>query len=561
MTVLPREQLLHHLHQLGIRLRADQGQLAIQAPKGVLTPALRDALASHKAWLLATLAPGDVTPVGAVPPDDPATAAGPANRIRQRLLALPGVLRVDVEQVDAQRGRDDAWQALVHVDPPASGCTDTTDAPAAEQQRLARRWSALLSQGEALTAQLRQTHAADLLEHGHVCAGLDRLAVLAMVLALARLGAFRAPADPITAENIVPAAGLRPRQTVIIRQWLRALAQAGHLQWREGAHHLAAPLDLPALQQAFDRLQADIASTAPYAPFIEHIKTCAARQLELLRGTEDPFALLFPGGSFDVALAHYRDTPVVRINNAVLAALARAALASSAGNGPPTVLELGAGCGATTEAVLAALRDQPVRYVFTDVGEFFLRRAAQRWRTAQGEPLACQLLDLARSPLLQGIASQSVDLIVAVNVVHNASHVDEALRRLRSALKPGGLLLLSEQTENSPLNQINFAHFDSFGHYQDRRLEIDSPLMPAAAWMQAFDAAGYARCAAVPAMAPDGPDVGRQRLLLAEAPAVQHRWRPERWMAQANAAVRDPGLTLHISVSAMPAQPIPGNAR
>jgi SAM-dependent methyltransferase len=555
MTVLTREQLLHQLHQLGVRLQADQGQLAIQAPKGALTPALRESLAVHKAWLLATLSAGGVAPGDAASLGQPEVAAGPADRIRQRLLALPGVLEVDVQQGP---GPDSAWQVRVQVDPPATGCTDTTEPSAAEQQRLARRWSALLWQGETLAARLRQARTADLQEHANACAALDRLAVLAMALTLARLGAFSVSASSLTAENIVQAAGLRPQQTVIIRQWLRVLAQAGHLQWRDGAHHLAAPLDLPALQQAFDRLQAEIASAAPYAPFVEHIKTCAARQLEMLRGTEDPFALLFPGGSFDVALAHYRDTPVVCINNAVLAALARAALGPAAGDAPPTVLELGAGCGATTEAVLAAMHDQPVRYVFTDVGEFFLRRAAQHLRTAQGEPLACQLLDLARSPLLQGIASQSVDLIVAVNVVHNASHIEEALRRLRSALKPGGLLLLSEQTENSPLNQINFAHFDSFGHYQDRRLEIDSPLMPAAAWMQAFDAAGYARCAAVPATAPEGPDVGRQRVLLAEAPAVQHRWRPERWMALAQAAVRDLDLPLHLDVSEAPIRPVTG---
>jgi SAM-dependent methyltransferase len=477
------EELLLQLHQLGIRLRAQAGQLVIQAPKGALTPTLRDALAAHKPRLLATLAPQ----AHAVPDD-----------------AAPGAMPAPVQS---------------HL--PATAGMDTGEWTADQQRLLTDRWSGLLAQGEALVAQLRQDHAAELQEHDGVCADLNRLSVLAMLLALARLGTFSPPGAGITAQRVVQAAGLAPRQVVVIRQWLRTLADTGHLQSRDGRYFPGPALDLPAVQQAFDRLQTEIRTTAPYAPFVEHIKTCAARQADLLRGIEDPFTLLFPGGSFDVALAHYRDTPVVRLNNRVLAALACSALDQRLDPEPATVLELGAGCGATTEAVFSALHDHIVRYVFTDVGDFFLRRAAQQLRPAPSVSLAFQRFDLAQGPLQQGIAEQSVDLIVAVNVVHNARHVEQALRQLRPALKPGGLLLLSEQTENSPLNQVNFAHFESFGHYQDQRLRLDSPLMPAADWMQAFAAAGFTRCAAVPAAPPAGPDVGRQRVLLAEAPPTR----------------------------------------
>ncbi|UNB78587.1 hypothetical protein MJK72_18900 [Klebsiella pneumoniae] len=41
------------------------------------------------------------------------------------------------------------------------------------------------------------------------------------------------------------------------------------------------------------------------------------------------------------------------------------------------------------------------------------------------------------------------DLIVAVNVLHDASHVVQTLRRLKLLLKAGGRLLIAEATERN----------------------------------------------------------------------------------------------------------------
>ena len=52
----PLDALLADLGARGVTLAAEDGQLKVQAPKGALTPALRDALAAHKPALLARLA-------------------------------------------------------------------------------------------------------------------------------------------------------------------------------------------------------------------------------------------------------------------------------------------------------------------------------------------------------------------------------------------------------------------------------------------------------------------------------------------------------------------------
>ena len=48
-------ELLARLHSLGVKIRAAGGELKLSAPKGVMTPELREELAAHKEEILAVL--------------------------------------------------------------------------------------------------------------------------------------------------------------------------------------------------------------------------------------------------------------------------------------------------------------------------------------------------------------------------------------------------------------------------------------------------------------------------------------------------------------------------
>lgn len=543
MSVISKEQLLLELHRLGVQLRSDGEQLFIQAPRGTVTADLREALKEHKESLLAALCPVAAAPNQArdqVPqPDDIAA------HLRQRLQALPGMLRVDVEAV-AQDAN--GWLARVTLDPEATGCTTRTHMGTQDEAHLDRRWRQLVSAGHALAARLREEHSALLHEHARVCDALNRLSTVSMALTLCARGRFQEAETPETAPSIVKDLGLRPRQLTIISQWLETMERAGYVRAHASGYLRTDALDACELQREIQVLHSSITSDGAYAPFVDHIKACALAQSDLLSGSKDPFELLFPQGSFDVAYAHYRDNPVVRINNHLLAQLSAIVIDSRRGSSVPKVLELGAGSGATTEAVLERLHGREAHYLFTDIGEFFLRRAAQKFGHSQAPRLSCHLLDLASSPFLQGFEPQSVDLLIAVNVVHNAVHIEQTLAQLRRLMAPGGVLLLSEQTENSPLNQINFAHFESFGHYRDRRVRRNSPLMSADEWHQAFDASGFVRFASFPADPVPEPDPGRQRVMVAEAPSCRHRFDAESWLGVARQSVRDLDASVTFSI-------------
>ncbi|EPM92827.1 yersiniabactin polyketide/non-ribosomal peptide synthetase, partial [Pseudomonas syringae pv. actinidiae ICMP 18804] len=61
--------------------------------------------------------------------------------------------------------------------------------------------------------------------------------------------------------------------------------------------------------------------------------------------------------------------------------------------------------------------------------------------------LTCSMLDVNQPVDFSQHPAQGYDLVVAVNVMHDAAHVTRSLKRLHRLLRSGGHLLLLEATE------------------------------------------------------------------------------------------------------------------
>ncbi|MFC0104864.1 non-ribosomal peptide synthetase [Kibdelosporangium aridum] len=164
---------------------------------------------------------------------------------------------------------------------------------------------------------------------------------------------------------------------------------------------------------------------------IDYLEAHALRFGELMRAELDPVGLLFRDGRTDIAEAAYRDNAMVRYMNKIVASAVRKLA-------PRRILEVGAGVGATTQAILSEV--DPVDYVFTDVSQFFLTEAEKRF-----PGLTFALFDIDRPPAEQGIAG-GFDVIVCAGVLNNARHIGRTLAWLRELLAPGGRLIVTEPT-------------------------------------------------------------------------------------------------------------------
>ncbi|RYP15361.1 hypothetical protein DL765_005752 [Monosporascus sp. GIB2] len=158
------------------------------------------------------------------------------------------------------------------------------------------------------------------------------------------------------------------------------------------------------------------------------------------------------------------------------------------------VLEIGAGTGGTTAAVLPALRStygerMYLSYTYSDVSSGFFPAARDRFKNYAAIDFA--VLDISKDPLEQGFKEGDFDLVIACNVLHATPNINESLSHVRKLMHPRGRLFLQELSPKT--KWINFV----MGVLPGWWLRADDshflePYMNSAQWDNVLRAAGFA---------------------------------------------------------------------
>ncbi|KAM0162367.1 hypothetical protein ACHAQE_003809 [Botrytis cinerea] len=116
------------------------------------------------------------------------------------------------------------------------------------------------------------------------------------------------------------------------------------------------------------------------------------------------------------------------------------------------ILEIGAGTGSATNYALDALMhhsDHEVgtprftEYIFTDISPSFFENAKNQLKN---DPLKFKILYVEKEPASQGFDVEKYDLIIAANILHATSDIENTLKNVHKLLKPSGKLILFEIT-------------------------------------------------------------------------------------------------------------------
>jgi SAM-dependent methyltransferase len=171
----------------------------------------------------------------------------------------------------------------------------------------------------------------------------------------------------------------------------------------------------------------------------------------------------------------------------------RQAVASLTAAVPPDqtlrVIEIGAGTGGVTAAMLDALPKDRTEYVFTDLSATFLAKAKERF---SGVPaMRYKVLDIETDIADQGEAPHSFDLVIASDVIHATRDVARTLDNVRSLLAPGGLLLMLEVTECPAYLDLVFDMTEGWWLFKNDEMRGDRCTMPAPRWRTALKRAGF----------------------------------------------------------------------
>ncbi|KAL7941948.1 hypothetical protein V8C42DRAFT_360388 [Trichoderma barbatum] len=118
------------------------------------------------------------------------------------------------------------------------------------------------------------------------------------------------------------------------------------------------------------------------------------------------------------------------------------------------ILEIGAGTGGATKAVLGSIGKKLSSYTYTDISAGFFEKAVEMFK-AYSDKMIFKTLDIEKQPASQGYELSSYDIIVASNVLHATESLKKTLEHTRQLLKPGGYLMLLEITNNGPIRFSN----------------------------------------------------------------------------------------------------------
>ena len=372
----------------------------------------------------------------------------------------------------------------------------------------ADRWNA------AVTATRRQADQGPLDLHlddfAATEARLDRLALAYIVEALRSLAAFALPGACWSVDALLAQTGIAATYRHLLVRWLNDLVGAGLLR-RDIDGRFCADALLPTM--AIPAMLAEVQAAAP-APLIAYLQRCGTRLRDVLTGSESALATLFPDGSYDTVDFLYSEWAAARYMNAMARAATEAIVQTAQAGAHLRILEIGAGTGGMAAALLPALPKERTRYLFTDVSDFFLTRAAERF--ADYPFVEYALLNIEESPEGQGVAPHGFDLVVAANVLHATRDLDTTLRHAQALLAPGGVLLLYEATRHPRWLSVTTGLIEGWQRFADA-WRSDQPLLDARTWEAALRANGFVDVAALPG--PNHPAaVLGQHLLLACAP-------------------------------------------
>jgi len=327
---------------------------------------------------------------------------------------------------------------------------------------------------------------------------LDHTALVAMVCALRQHDLFAGAEDVHSLDEILRQARVVPKHHRLIRRWLNAL-EANHLLQRDptGAKycHLA-PMDPSALTEAWQTVESLQPKVDRRTELLDYFRTAGQRLPELMHGELDPVALLFPQGRVEIHEVAYNDSFLSRYLNCLVTAAVCEIARQHAPRTPLRVLEIGAGVGGTSIELIPALAEFSVEYLFTDVSQFFLNNASERFRDYPWVKYA--LFDMNQDYRPQGLTPNSFDVIVCANVLHYSLNANIVLGRIRELLQPGGWLVFIDMVRDNyqVLTSMEFLFDANVNDFEDVRQGHDATFINLEQWHGLLATAGaqIARC-------------------------------------------------------------------
>lgn len=219
--------------------------------------------------------------------------------------------------------------------------------------------------------------------------------------------------------------------------------------------------------------------------YFEYQKKSGGSILEQVREDMNALNLFFPEGKTDVALSAYKDNMINEKLNEVVSTIVN----ERNRDAKVEILEIGAGVGGTTIPVVSNLENYDLSYWFTDVSNFFLNNAREKFE--KYDFMNYQLFDINKNCEEQGVKENTFDLILCANVLHNSINIPDVLRKINKLLKTNGTLIIIEATKESYALMTSLELKGGLDHFTDHRKDNNVIFTSCDKWQDEILQAGF----------------------------------------------------------------------
>ena len=374
----------------------------------------------------------------------------------------------------------------------------------------------------------------DTISRADLLTDLERLSWRYALQTLDRLGWQRTEGTEIEPDSLRQQLGVLPEHGRVFRRLFELLARAGVV---EAAHDTfvvkSGSIDSlsPELPPDAERFATGMAARYEHGSTeIGLFRRSAGALAEVLTGDADPLTLLFSSGE-PTAADLYLKAPVARAANQMLADAVAALLEQMPGDRRLRVIEVGAGTGSATAAVLPELPEGRFDYTYTDISAGFFAEAEGRFGGPEAS-ITYRVLDVEKDPAAQGFDYHSYDLVIASNVLHATRYLSETLEHCRHLLAPAGHLVALENLRGQGWLDLTFGQLDGWWRFADS-CRPHHALAGPAVWRQALADSGFDGAEVLGADESDPEQEPDRGVILAQGPS-QVTERPGVWVLAAD---------------------------
>ena len=349
---------------------------------------------------------------------------------------------------------------------------------------------------------------------------LERLSWSYAGMALERLGWQPSAGEVIEPDGLREQLGVLPEHSRLFRRLFEMLARGGRVEAAgDGFAVMAGPQD-PQPAQSIDDPEAFAAEMAGRydhgSTEIGLFRRSAGALADVLTGGADPLTLLFSSGE-PTAADLYLKAPVARAANRMLADAVATLLEQMPQDRNLRIVEVGAGTGSATAAVLPELPEGCFDYTYTDISAGFFAEAEERFGGREAS-ITYRVLDIEKDPADQGFDYHSYDLVIASNVLHATRYLNETLEHCRHLLAPSGCLVALENLRGQGWLDLTFGQLDGWWRFADA-YRPNHALAGPAVWRQALTDAGFEGIEVLGADETDPAQEPDRGVILAQGPA------------------------------------------